>query len=150
MKLLIIPCLLLLSFSGSAQLLAPVPERSTFVIFREFPSRYGHESWSRNYRITVNKQAVCNLSENRYIVYTALPGPTTILSRPARGLFRHRAVEKLALNALANKVYYIRCDQRNDRTRERLAMTLNDVAKAIPTLKDMKMDRCEDHIATER
>ncbi|TAE25140.1 MAG: DUF2846 domain-containing protein [Cytophagales bacterium] len=144
MKPLLFALCLLTTTTTYAQLLAPDPQKATLVFFREFPSRFGHECWSCNYRITVNKHRICNLSENRFVVYTTDPGTTLVMSRPARSLFAARAKSRLVLQTEANKIYYIRCDQNTAGSlgRGALVMRLNDVAQAMPTLAGMKPDAC--------
>lgn len=138
-------CCLLMGGQSFGQLLSPDPERATLVFFREFPSRYGGECGMCNYQISVNGRRICNLSENRYLVYRIKAGTLIIKSRPAGISFNRRAISQIMLSAEVNKVYFIRCDQRTDETvngRGALVMTLNDVAKALPTLVGMKEDVC--------
>lgn len=144
MKPLVVALFLLATTATHAQLLAPDPQKATLVFFREFPSRFGHECWSCNYRITVNKHRICNLSENRFVVYTTDPGTTLLTSRPARNLFAVRTENRLMLQTEANKIYYIRCDQNTAGSlgRGALVMRLNDVGQAMPTLAGMKPDAC--------
>jgi Protein of unknown function (DUF2846) len=137
---------LLFSAQAFGQLLQPDPERATLVFFREFPSRFGNECWSCNYQIKVNGKQICNLSENRFVVYTVQPGNTLLESQPARRLFGRRTKGKVVLQTESNKIYYIRCNQNTDRvgptSRGALGMKLDDVARAIPTLAEMKLDAC--------
>ncbi len=149
MKRLLLSICLLVSIHTRGQLLSPDPERATLVFFREFPSRFGGECGTCNYQIMVNGRRICNLSENRYLVYRVDAGTHILKSRPAGLSFSKRARSQLTLSADVNKIYYIRCDQRTDHVvtgRGALTMTITDVAKALPTLTGMKEDACGERL----
>jgi hypothetical protein len=82
----------------------PVPDKATVIIYRRLETN----QWTTNFVIRANGEAVCRLSNNRYVVYKTKPGQVDFTT--VAGGLQIPDKDLLPLDLQAGKVYFLQAD----------------------------------------